>query len=89
MYKVIKDFADLQDKEHIYRTGDSFPRSGVEVSEDRIKELAGYANKRGVPLIEQVVASKASIEEPIEPPSDMPFADDTSKPRRGRKKNAN
>lgn len=54
MYKVIVDFADLQDKEHVYRVGDEFPRSGFPVSEERLKELASFANKRGCPLIEKV-----------------------------------
>ena len=51
MYKVIKFFTDLQDNNHPYNAGDIFPRSGLEVSEERIAELAGSDNKQGVPLI--------------------------------------
>lgn len=50
-YTVVYPFADLHDKKYKYETGDLFPRQGLEVSEDRIKELAGTDNKIGVPLI--------------------------------------
>ena len=60
MYKVIKAFHDLRDSQETkngkiyyeYKVGDAFPRAGKEVSEERIQELAGSDNKRGVPLIE-------------------------------------
>ncbi len=52
MYRVVKFFTDLQDGDHPYHVGDSFPRDGVEVTEDRIKELSGKYNRQGVPLIE-------------------------------------
>lgn len=54
MYKVIKFFTDLQDNEYPYNVGDIFPRSGVTVSAERIAELAGKANKQGVPLIRKI-----------------------------------
>ena len=54
MYKVIKFFTDLQDKDHPYEVGDVFPRSGLSVSDGRFAELAGSQNKQGVPLIELV-----------------------------------
>ncbi|HJC49110.1 MAG TPA: hypothetical protein H9754_00785 [Candidatus Anaerostipes avistercoris] len=62
MYKVIKRFHDLQDARktksgriyHEYNVGDVFPRDGMEVSEERIQELAGPDNRQGVPLIELV-----------------------------------
>ena len=62
MYKVIKAFHDLQDSKdtkngkiyHEYKVGDVFPRDGSKASDERIKELAGSANKRGVPLIKLV-----------------------------------
>ena len=59
MYKVIKYFADLQDKNHEYHVGDTFPREGLEVSKDRLAELAGSNNKQGVPLIELVAEKTA------------------------------
>jgi hypothetical protein len=54
MYKVIKHFVDLHDKNHPYNVGDEFPRAGVIVNDVRIAELAGSNNKQGVPLIEKV-----------------------------------
>lgn len=55
MYRVIKFFTDLHDNDHPYNVGETFPRSGVEVSEKRLAELAGSNNKQGQPLIELVV----------------------------------
>lgn len=62
MYKAIKRFHDLQDAAktksgivyHEYNVGDIFPRKGMDVSEERIQELAGNDNKQGMPLIELV-----------------------------------
>ena len=54
MYKVIKHFIDLHDNDHSYNEGDIFPREGVDVSEERIQELAGSDNKQHTPLIELV-----------------------------------
>jgi 5'-deoxynucleotidase YfbR-like HD superfamily hydrolase len=53
-YKVICVFNDLQDFSHPYRVGDKYPRSGLYVSEERIKELASDKNRRQMPLIEKV-----------------------------------
>ena len=50
MYKVIKHFIDLHDNDHSYNEGDIFPREGVDVSEERLKELAGSDNKQHTPL---------------------------------------
>lgn len=54
MYKVIKYFVDLQDNNYPYNAGDIFPRSGLEVSEDRLAELADSENLQGVPLIQLI-----------------------------------
>lgn len=54
MYKVISYFTDLQDNDHPYNVGDTFPRDGVEVTENRLAELSGSGNKQGRPLIEEV-----------------------------------
>lgn len=54
MYKVINFFTDLQDFNHPYKVGDVFPRQGMNVSEDRLKELAGSRNKQGKPLIKKI-----------------------------------
>ena len=54
MYKVIKSFTDLQDNNYAYYVGDTFPRNGVEVSAERIAELASDKNRRHIPLIEEI-----------------------------------
>ena len=54
MYKVIKYFTDLQDNDYPYNVGDTFPRSGLSVTEARLAELAGYNNKQHTPLIQPV-----------------------------------
>lgn len=63
-YEVIHYFTDLQDFDHPYHVGDTFPRSGMKVSEERLKELSGSNNKQHKPLI------KAVEDEPL------PFSDD-------------
>lgn len=67
MYKVIRGFCDLQDiKEtkggsipHPYSVGDTYPRKGLTVSDERLAELASSNNLQGVPLIEEVKRKKA------------------------------
>ena len=54
MYRVIKTFTDLQDNNHAYSVGDTFPHNGIEVDAERIAELASDKNRRGVPLIEEI-----------------------------------
>ena len=54
MYKVIKSFTDLQDNNHAYSVGDTFPHDGVEVDAERIAELESDKNRLGVPLIEEI-----------------------------------
>ena len=54
MHRVIRFFTDLHDGNHPYNVGDSFPREGIEVADERIVELASSDNKQGVPLIEAV-----------------------------------
>ena len=58
MYKVISQFADLTDNKYLYRAGDTFPRNGVSVSDERLQELASANNKAGKPLIKEVVEKK-------------------------------
>ncbi|UXU72944.1 Rho termination factor N-terminal domain-containing protein [Mammaliicoccus sciuri] len=53
-YKVINYFTDLQDDNHEYNVGDVFPRSGKQVSEERVAELSNTSNRQGKPLIERV-----------------------------------
>ena len=53
MWRVLVNFADLQDGGHIYHAGDKFPRVG-EVDPGRVAELASSNNRRGFPLIRKV-----------------------------------
>ena len=52
MYKVIYKFKDLQDDNHVYEVGDTFPREGYEPTLARMRELASDKNAIGKPLIE-------------------------------------
>lgn len=54
MYRVVTTFCDLQDNNHVYYPGDTFPRDGVEVDANRVAYLAGNGNRLGVPVIEEV-----------------------------------
>ena len=53
-YKVIKLLTDLHDNDYLYKVGDTFPRKGISVTEERIAELSGSDNKQHTPLIEKV-----------------------------------
>ena len=83
MYEVIHFFTDLNDDNHTYHTGDKFPRDGVSVSDDRVKELSGNGNKLGLSLIKAVSAKAVKVEKVDEPEEDVKIAE---KPKRGRKK---
>ena len=61
MYKVIKHFVDLQDNNHKYNVGDTYPRKGLNVLQSRINELASDKNKQKTPLIEEI---PEKVEEP-------------------------
>lgn len=75
MYKVTHFFHDLQDSHttkdgtvyHAYNVGDTYPRRGYEPSEERIKELSGKDNIRGVTLIELVEEQEKPVEEQEKP----------------------
>lgn len=51
MYKVLEFFHDLQDGGHAYHPGDTFPRDGVKVSDERLASLSSTNNARNMPLI--------------------------------------
>ncbi|MBP0975083.1 MAG: hypothetical protein J6P20_03375 [Oscillospiraceae bacterium] len=55
MYRVIRFFTDLKDNGHAYNVGDVFPREGVAVTPERIKDLSTTRNARGIPLIAEEV----------------------------------
>lgn len=50
-YIVLKVFTDNQDGGRLYHEGEAYPREGLEPTEERIAELSGKNNKRGIPLI--------------------------------------
>lgn len=87
MYRVIKAFTDLQDNKYPYNAGDEFPREGVEVSEDRLEELATDKNRRKEPLIEKV-AEEASPVPPVasEESESTDVPPSTEKPRERKRK---
>ena len=62
MYRVLKKFADLQDGRRIYNVGETYPRNGLAVTAERIAELSGKSNRRGVPLIEEVQEQPEKVE---------------------------
>lgn len=81
MFRVIEFFTDLQDGNHAYNVGDTFPREGVTVTADRIKELSGTQNKRGIALIEEV----RGTEETAQPEEAAPVENEPRKRTRKRK----
>ena len=64
MYRVIKNFRDLQDNNSLYQAGDIFPRDGMKVSAKRIEELITDKNRRGEPMIE-LVDEEVKEEKPV------------------------
>lgn len=50
-YKVIHPFTDVEDFRHVYNVGDKYPRIGMKVSEERLKELSSNKNKQKRALI--------------------------------------
>lgn len=54
MWRVIRDFYDLQDGNFFYKVGDTFPRAGKVVSDDRLAFLASDKNLLRTPVIEKV-----------------------------------
>ena len=65
MYKVVCFFTDLQDNNHPYNVGDTFPREGVKVSEARLKELSSDSNRQGFPLIAEAEKAEAGDSKPV------------------------
>lgn len=82
-YVVVTDFTDKIDK-HIYRAGDTFPRSGVEVSAERVAELTSKDNMRGEVLI------KVMQERKVQPKKkEIDKAEEISVPKKKAAKKAN
>lgn len=79
MYKVIKKFADLEDKNYIYNVGDVYPREGAEPSDERIEFLASSQNKLKTPVIELVLEKKKKKKESEEQPVEEAGEEESSK----------
>ena len=63
-YTVLRKFTDLQDNNYKYHAGDLYPRDGIEVSAERIKELSTDQNRQGSPLISAII--EAVVEQTVE-----------------------
>lgn len=57
-YEVIKYFTDLQDNDYEYNVGDIFPRDGLRVTDERLRELSTDENRQRVPLIKPISEAK-------------------------------
>lgn len=58
--EVLRKFYDRQDPEKtIYKKGDTFPRKGMKVTKERLKELSSTKNRIGKKLIKEVKDEKA------------------------------
>ena len=84
MYKVVSYFTDLQDANHPYNIGDTYPRNGLTVTAERIAELAGKSNLRGMPLIEEVQEKADKVKTEKAETAKAEPAEDAPK-KRGRK----
>lgn len=52
-YVVVTDFKDLEDKNHVYRAKDEYPREG-KATKKRIDELSTKNNNRKTVFIKEV-----------------------------------
>lgn len=53
-YEVIKYFTDLQDNDYEYNVGNIFPRDGLRVTDERLRELSTDENRQQVALIKPI-----------------------------------
>lgn len=64
MYRVLKDFKDLEDNDFIYTENDIYPREeNKSIDSDRINSLSSINNKREEILIERRSFSDMNIKE--------------------------
>lgn len=54
MFRVLSEFADIQDSNHVYRVGDEYPRKGYSPSDERVEELSTNINRLHIPLIGKI-----------------------------------
>lgn len=65
-YRVIKEFLDLEDQNHRYTVGDTYPRGGLAPTKERIMFLLSSQNLLHTPVIEEVVGFDDEMNEPVE-----------------------
>lgn len=82
MYKALTTFTDLQDNNYRYQAGDTFPRKGLKVSDERIAELLSDNNRRHKPVIEEI--PEEPKKEEVKPAPKKPTT--TKKPATGGRK---
>lgn len=71
MYKAIVQFTDIKDHDHKYLPGDIYPRAGLEVSPERLEELASDKNRRRRPMIRLEVVKGEKQPENNKPVEDI------------------
>ena len=62
-YKVKEYFQDAKDGNRIQNVGDTYPRAGLTVSDERIRELSTPFNARGMVLIEEIKSRRSADED--------------------------
>lgn len=85
MYTVVKDFTDVKDNRHVYRTGDKFPRDGAVADDKRVAELASVNNARGEVLIKVVETAEISPKNNEKPKANTSVNKAKKESKKGRK----
>ena len=93
MYVAIERFADLMDGKRLYEAGDAYPRLGLNVTPERLAELAGSDNRMGRPVIVDAEADCESCrvdggEAPAESPAKAEAPAEKARSRRRKKVDA-
>ncbi|WP_419955934.1 hypothetical protein ACN6MT_11335 [Neobacillus niacini] len=61
-YKVVNSFFDKEDGNRLYEVGQSYPRTGVKPSKERIELLSNDENKEKTIFIKEVSGKKRANE---------------------------
>ena len=64
MYRVLRNFRDLKDRQYLYRAGDTYPRAGQTASPARIEALMTGKNKAKLVFIEEIPEEKPVEKKP-------------------------
>ena len=72
-YEVIRYFTDAQDNEYAYHEGDTYPRDGLNVSEQRINDLMSGNNFQKISLIKKSKTVKKTTSLTKEDVQKMPY----------------